>query len=310
MSVIDIKPDAQGKVRDLYDLGDKLLLVASDRISAFDYILEDEIPYKGQVLTQLSCFWFDLLSDVVDNHLISADVADLPEQFKPYADKLAGRFMLVKKANMYSVECIVRGYLTGSGLKDYQKTGAVCGIQLPEGLVNSSKLTETIFTPSTKAEIGDHDENISFERCEKIIGDEAAAMRDAAIKVYNGRARPRSRPRHHHRRHQVRVRTCRRPLILGDEVLTPDSSRFWPADAYEAGEKPVELRQAVCAQLAQCQLGPHWPTRRVCPKISSRRPAKSTFRLTRRSRARCSRSHREPLRSVPTGGHSRPSALS
>ena len=178
MSVIDIKPDAQGKVRDLYDLGDKLLLVASDRISAFDYILEDEIPYKGQVLTQLSCFWFDLLSDVVDNHLISADVADLPEQFKPYADKLAGRFMLVKKANMFPVECIVRGYLTGSGLKDYQKTGAVCGIQLPEGLVNSSKLPETIFTPSTKAEIGDHDENISFEQCEKLIGaEDAAAIR-------------------------------------------------------------------------------------------------------------------------------------
>ena len=177
MSVIDIKPDAQGKVRDLYDLGDKLLLVASDRISAFDYILEDEIPYKGQVLTQLSCFWFDLLSDVVDNHLISADVADLPEQFKPYADKLAGRFMLVKKANMFPVECIVRGYLTGSGLKDYQKTGAVCGIQLPEGLVNSSKLPETIFTPSTKAEIGDHDENISFEQCEKLIGAEDAAAK-------------------------------------------------------------------------------------------------------------------------------------
>ena len=185
MSVIDIKPDAQGKVRDLYDLGDKLLLVASDRISAFDYILEDEIPYKGQVLTQLSCFWFDLLSDVVDNHLISADVADLPEKFKPYADKLAGRFMLVKKANMFPIECIVRGYLTGSGLKDYQKTGAVCGIKLPEGLVNSSKLPETIFTPSTKAEIGDHDENISFEQCEKIIGaEDAAAIRDLTIKVY------------------------------------------------------------------------------------------------------------------------------
>ena len=138
MSVIDIKPDAQGKVRDLYDLGDKLLLVASDRISAFDYILEDEIPYKGQVLTQLSCFWFDLLSDVVDNHLISADVADLPEKFQPYAKQLAGRFMLVKKADMFPIECIVRGYLTGSGLKDYQKTGSVCGIKLPEGLVNSS----------------------------------------------------------------------------------------------------------------------------------------------------------------------------
>ena len=155
MQGIDIKPDAQGKVRDLYDLGDKLLLVATDRISAFDYILKDDIPYKGQVLTQLSCFWFELLADVVENHLISADVADLPEKFKPYADYLAGRFMLVRKAEMFPVECIVRGYLTGSGLKDYEKTGAVCGIELPAGLVNSSRLPEPIFTPSTKAEIGD-----------------------------------------------------------------------------------------------------------------------------------------------------------
>ncbi len=237
MSVIDIKPDAQGKVRDLYDLGDKLLLVASDRISAFDYILEDEIPYKGQVLTQLSCFWFDLLSDVVDNHLISADVADLPEQFKPYADKLAGRFMLVKKANMFPVECIVRGYLTGSGLKDYQKTVAVCGIQLPEGLVNSSKLPETIFTPSTKAEIGDHDENISFEQCEKLIGaEDAAAIRDP-IKVYETAAS-------HAKERGIIIADTKfefgvydGKIILGDEVLTPDSSRFWAADTYKVGEE-------------------------------------------------------------------------
>ena len=238
MSVIDIKPDAQGKVRDLYDLGDKLLLVASDRISAFDYILEDEIPYKGQVLTQLSCFWFDLLSDVVDNHLISADVADLPEQFKPYADKLAGRFMLVKKANMFPIECIVRGYLTGSGLKDYQKTGAVCGIKLPEGLVNSSKLPETIFTPSTKAEIGDHDENISFEQCEKIIGaEDAVAIRDLTIKVYETAAQ-------HAKERGIIIADTKfefgvydGKIILGDEVLTPDSSRFWAADTYKVGEE-------------------------------------------------------------------------
>ena len=172
MPGIDIKPDAQGKVRDLYDLGDRLLLVASDRISAFDYILPDEIPYKGQVLTQLSCFWFELLEGVTENHLISCDVADLPEQFKPYSDYLAGRFMLVKKAKMFPVECIVRGYLTGSGLKDYQRTGSVCGIKLPEGLVNSSKLPEVIYTPSTKAEIGDHDENISFERTVELMGAE------------------------------------------------------------------------------------------------------------------------------------------
>ena len=148
MSVIDIKPDAQGKVRDLYDLGDKLLLVATDRISAFDYILEDEIPCKGAVLTQISVFWFELLEGVVENHLISTDVADLPEQFKPYADFLRGRFMLVRKAEMFPVECIVRGYLAGSGLKEYNAKGTVCGIELPAGLVNSSKLPNPIFTPS------------------------------------------------------------------------------------------------------------------------------------------------------------------
>lgn len=238
MAGIDIKPDAQGKVRDLYDLGDKLLLVASDRISAFDYILEDEIPYKGQVLTQLSCFWFDLLSDVVDNHLISADVADLPEQFKPYADYLAGRFMLVKKADMFPVECIVRGYLTGSGLKDYQATGSVCGIKLPEGLVNSSKLPEAIFTPSTKAEIGDHDENISFARCEEIIGAEnASAVRDLTLAVYN-------RAADHARERGIIIADTKfefgvvdGKIILGDEVLTPDSSRFWSADTYKVGEE-------------------------------------------------------------------------
>lgn len=238
MAGIDIKPDAQGKVRDLYDLGDKLLLVASDRISAFDYILEDEIPYKGQVLTQLSCFWFDLLSDVVDNHLISADVADLPEQFKPYANYLAGRFMLVKKADMFPVECIVRGYLTGSGLKDYQATGSVCGIKLPEGLVNSSKLPEAIFTPSTKAEIGDHDENISFARCEESIGAEnAAAIRDLTLAVYN-------RAADHARERGIIIADTKfefgvvdGKIILGDEVLTPDSSRFWSADTYKVGEE-------------------------------------------------------------------------
>ncbi len=238
MAGIDITPDAQGKVRDLYDLGDKLLLVATDRISAFDYILEDEIPYKGQVLTQLSCFWFDLLSDVVENHLISADVADLPEQFKPYSDYLAGRFMLVKKAEMFPIECIVRGYLTGSGLKDYQATGSVCGINLPEGLVNSSRLPEPIFTPSTKAEIGDHDENISFARCAELIGeDNAASLRDLTLAVYN-------RAADHARERGIIIADTKfefgvydGSIILGDEVLTPDSSRFWAADTYKVGEE-------------------------------------------------------------------------
>ena len=236
MSGIDIKPDAQGKVRDIYDLGDKLLMVATDRISAFDYILEDEIPHKGAVLTQISLFWLEQLKDVIGNHLISADVADLPEQFKPYADYLRGRFMLVKKAEMFPVECIVRGYLAGSGLKEYRKQGTVCGIQLPEGLVNSSKLPEPIFTPSTKAEIGDHDENISFERCAEILGEDAATqLRDLAIKVY-------SVARDHAAENGIIIADTKfefgvidGQIILADEVLTPDSSRFWPGDAYEPG---------------------------------------------------------------------------
>ena len=237
MTVIDIKPDAQGKVRDIYDLGDKLLMVATDRISAFDYILEDEIPHKGQVLTQLSLFWLDQMKDVVDNHLISADVADLPEQFKPYADYLNGRFMLVKKAKMFPVECIVRGYLAGSGLKEYEANGTVCGIELPAGLVNSSKLPEPIFTPSTKAEIGGHDENISFERCVELIGEEnATALRDLAIKIY-------SLARDHAAENGIIIADTKfefgvidGKIVLADEVMTPDSSRFWPGDEYEPGK--------------------------------------------------------------------------
>ena len=237
MNGIDITPDAQGKVRDLYDLGDKLLFVATDRISAFDYILKSEIPAKGAVLTQLSCFWFELLDGVVENHLISTDVADLPDQFKPYADYLKGRFMLVKKAEMFPTECIVRGYLAGSGLKEYQAQGTVCGIKLPEGLVNSSKLDEPIFTPSTKAEIGDHDENISFERCAEILGEEdAAALRDLSLKVY-------TTARDYAEKQGIIIADTKfefgrldGKIILADEVLTPDSSRFWPGDQYEPGK--------------------------------------------------------------------------
>lgn len=238
MAQMDIHPDARGKVRDLYDLGDRLLLVASDRISAFDYILEDEIPYKGQVLTQISCFWFELLADVVDNHLISTDVADLPQEFQSYVDYLRGRFMLVRKASMFPVECIVRGYLTGSGLKSYQADGTVCGIKLPEGLVNSSKLPEAIFTPSTKAEIGDHDENISFERCAEIIGEvDAAAIRDLSLKVYGIAS-------DHAAEQGIIIADTKfefgvvdDKIILADEVLTPDSSRFWAVENYAEGEE-------------------------------------------------------------------------
>jgi len=224
---IDIKPDAQGKVRDIYDLGDSLLLVATDRISAFDYILPDTIPNKGIVLTQLSCFWFKLLEGVVENHLISSDVADLPAKFKPYADYLRGRFMLVKKANMFPAECIVRGYLAGSGLKEYRATQTVCGITLPAGLQESSQLPEPIFTPSTKAELGEHDENISFTRLCEILGEkDANTLRDLAVRIY-------TTARNHAAERGIIIADTKFEfgrvngnVILADEVLTPDSSRF------------------------------------------------------------------------------------
>ena len=255
MSGIDIRPDAQGKVRDLYDLGDKLLLVATDRISAFDYILPDEIPNKGTVLTQISVFWFELLDGVVENHLLSTDVADLPEQFQPYADYLRGRFMLVRKANMFPIECIVRGYLAGSGLKEYNKKGTVCGIELPAGLVNSSKLPAPIFTPSTKAEIGDHDENISYERCCELIGvEDATALRDLSLEVY-------TRAADHAASRGVIIADTKfefgmldGTIILADEVLTPDSSRFWPGDEYEPGRDQASFDK----QFVRDWLNAHW----------------------------------------------------
>lgn len=247
MNPITMAPTAQGKVRDLYDLGDRLLLVATDRISAFDYVLKDEIPYKGQVLTQLSCFWFELLDGVVENHLVSSDVADLPEEFKPWSEYLRGRFMLVKKAQMFPIECIVRGYLTGSGFKDYLKTGTVCGIELAGGLENSAKLPTTLYTPSTKAEIGDHDENISYDRTVGIVGEEAAqTLRDLSLKVYETAAG-------HARARGIIIAdtkfefgTVDGTVVLGDEVLTPDSSRFWSVDDYEVGrEQPSFDKQFV-----------------------------------------------------------------
>ena len=264
MSGIDIKPDAQGKVRDLYDLGDKLLLVATDRISAFDFILEDEIPNKGAVLTQISVFWFELLEGVVENHLISTDVADLPEQFQPYADYLRGRFMLVRKAEMFPIECIVRGYLAGSGLKEYQREGTVCGIELPAGLMNSSKLPDPIFTPSTKAEIGDHDENINFERCAEIIGDaDAAALRDLSLAVY-------TTARDHAASRGIIIADTKfefgrlgDTIILADEVLTPDSSRFWPGDAYEPGRDQASFDK----QFVRDWLSANWDKQGTPPRL-------------------------------------------
>lgn len=264
MNPITIAPDAQGKVRDLYDLGDRLLLVATDRISAFDYILEDEIPAKGIVLTQLSCFWFELLDGVVQNHLISSDVADLPEQFKPFSDYLRGRFMLVRKADMFPVECIVRGYLAGSGLKEYQREGTVCGIQLPEGLQNSSQLPEPIFTPSTKAEIGGHDENISFDRCAQLVGQrDAEALRDLSLKVY-------ATARDHAADRGIIIADTKfefgrlgDDIILADEVLTPDSSRFWPGDQYEPGRDQASFDK----QFVRDWLTAHWDKQGTPPHL-------------------------------------------
>ncbi len=253
MNPIPITPTSHGKVRDNYDLGDKLLMVASDRISAFDYILEDEIPLKGKVLTQISLFWFDLLSDIIPNHVISADTKDLPENFAPYADYLDGRFMIVKKAKMFEVECIVRGYLAGSGLEEYKKSQTVCSLPLPAGLTNSSKLPQPIFTPSTKAEIGDHDENVSFEVVAEKIGTEnAEVLRDKTLAIYE-RARD-----YAHERGIIIADTKLEfgifddQIILADEVLTPDSSRFWPCDQYEEGKsQPSFDKQFVRDWLSQ-----------------------------------------------------------
>jgi phosphoribosylaminoimidazole-succinocarboxamide synthase len=230
------RPDAQGKVRDLYDLGDSLLLVASDRISAFDHVMGEPIPYKGEVLTKLSLFWFELLGDVVPNHLLSADVADLPERFAPQAEWLAGRFMIVKKAQVFPVECIVRGYLAGSGWSEYRREGTVCGIPLPDGLEESSKLDSPIFTPSTKAQIGLHDENISYSRMVEIVGDgDAADLSRLSVAVYE-------KAREHAASKGIIIADTKfefgrvdEGIILVDEVLTPDSSRFWPAASYEPG---------------------------------------------------------------------------
>ena len=238
------RPDSRGKVRDIYDAGENLLMVATDRISAFDFILPDEIPFKGEVLNRISAFWFDKFADIVPNHLVSIDPADFPEEFAEYRDYLAGRALLVKKAQTIPIECIVRGYITGSGWASYQKTGKVCGIQLPEGLQESEKLPEPIYTPSTKAEIGDHDENISYEQSIDVLekqfpghGEEyATKLRDYTIALYKKCAE-------YALSRGIIIADTKFEfgldedgnVILGDEMLTPDSSRFWPLEGYEAG---------------------------------------------------------------------------
>ena len=237
MTTMERRPDSRGKVRDIYDAGENLLMVATDRISAFDFILPDEIPFKGEVLNRISAFWFDKFADIVPNHLVSIDPADFPEEFAEYRDYLAGRAMLVKKAQTIPIECIVRGYLTGSGKKTYDENGTVCGIQLPEGLTEASKLPEPLFTPSTKAEIGDHDENISFERCCKIVGEDIATqIRDLSLKIYKAAAEYAATRGIIIADTKFEFGVIDGKVTLIDECLTPDSSRFWPAASYEEGK--------------------------------------------------------------------------
>ena len=231
------RPDSRGKVRDIYDAGENLLMVATDRISAFDFILPDEIPFKGEVLNRISAFWFDKFADIVPNHLVSIDPADFPKEFAEYRDYLAGRAMLVKKAQTIPIECIVRGYLTGSGKKTYDENGTVCGIRLPEGLTEASKLPEPLFTPSTKAEIGDHDENISFERCCEIVGEDIATqIRDLSLKIYKAAAEYAATRGIIIADTKFEFGVIDGKVTLIDECLTPDSSRFWPAASYEEGK--------------------------------------------------------------------------
>ena len=236
MASMELRPDSQGKVRDIYDCGDALLMVASDRVSAYDFVLPDEIPYKGEILTRISAFWFERFADLIPNHLLSMDPDDYPERFAPYRDYLTGRSMLVRKAQTVPIEAIVRGYLTGSGKKTYDENGTVCGITLPAGLVEASQIPEPIFTPSTKAELGEHDENISFERCAQIVGDDVAAqLRDASLEIYTAAAE-------YARTRGIIIADTKFEfgfidgrLSLIDECLTPDSSRFWPAEGYVPG---------------------------------------------------------------------------
>lgn len=226
----------RGKVRDLYAVGDSLLMIATDRISAFDHVLATGIPGKGKILNQISLFWFDLLKDLVPNHLIASRVADYPAELHPYADQLEGRSMLVRRATMFPIECVARGYLAGSGWKEYKASATVCGIELPAGLLDGSKLPEPLFTPAFKSQDGEHDENISFEAAEKLMNPaDAAELRRLTLAIYN--------------KANEHAATCGLILadtkfefgrlgdqiILADEVLTPDSSRFWEASSWKPG---------------------------------------------------------------------------
>jgi phosphoribosylaminoimidazole-succinocarboxamide synthase len=255
----------RGKVRDLYAVGDDLLLVATDRISAFDHVLATGIPGKGRILTQISLFWFDLLKPLVPNHLITAEVSEFPASLHPYADQLEGRSMLVKRAAMFPVECVARGYLTGSGWKEYKASGTVCGIALPTGLLDGSRLPEPLYTPSTKGEAGTHDENISFAATVKAVGEsDAAELRRLTLAIYKRAAE------HAESRGLILADTKfefgRTPkgIILADEVLTPDSSRFWDAKTWKpGGAQPSFDKQFVRDYLEEI----HWNKQAPAPGL-------------------------------------------
>jgi len=255
----------RGKVRDIYDLGDKLLIVATDRISAFDCVMPNGIPGKGKILTQISLFWFDLMKDVAENHLISADARDLAELSPPERELVKDRFMLVKKARVIPVECVVRGYLAGSGWKSYQASGEVCGIKLPEGLRQASKLPEPVFTPATKADSG-HDENISFEQMAEIAGRKTADyLVSRSIEIYK-RASEYARSKAGIIISDTKFEwgMAGGEIILIDELLTPDSSRFWPLDEYREGINPPSFdKQFVRDYLESCG----WNKEPPAPKL-------------------------------------------
>jgi phosphoribosylaminoimidazole-succinocarboxamide synthase len=257
----------RGKVRDLYAVGDALLMVATDRISAFDHVLGTGIPGKGKILTQISLFWFDLLKDVVPNHILTANVCEYPAELQAYADQLEGRSMLVRRAEMFPVECVARGYLAGSGWKEYKADKTVCGIALPDGLLDGSKLPEPLFTPATKSQDGAHDENISFAATEKIIGEaDAAELRRLTLAIYN--------KAHKHAAScgliladtKFEFGRTAKGIILADEVLTPDSSRFWEAQAWKPGGAQASFdKQFVRDYLESI----HWNKQAPAPSLPS-----------------------------------------
>jgi len=268
----ELKLHASGKVRDVYQIDDQsLLFVATDRISAFDYVLATGIPHKGRVLTQISLFWFEFLRDIVPNHLITADVSKYPASLRSHTEQLQGRSMVVMKADMAQVECVVRGYISGSAWKEYKATGKVCGIQLPTGLKESDKLPEPIFTPSTKATTG-HDENISFEEMTRIVGsDMAGKLRDLTLRVYTKAADYAATKGIIIADTKFEFGTTSRGITLADEVLTPDSSRFWPADKYQPGRAQDSFdKQYVRDYLEEIRWNKQPPAPALPPEVARR----------------------------------------